>query len=81
VKAKGHRVDRKGAPGVFRRHDRGANVPRVGEERTRGVERGRGGGAEAAGGRVRTGPGSFECAAPWAYGEVVDGPAGDGGVR
>jgi hypothetical protein len=79
MEAEGHRVDREGAAGVFRRHDRGANLPRVGEERTRGVERGRGGGAEDAGRRMRTGSGTFECAAPGAYGEVVGGPPGDGG--
>ena len=81
VDAPGHNVDRVGAARVFRRHDRGANVPCVGEEGARGVERGRGGGADAAGRRMRTGSGAFECAAPGAYGEVVRGPAGDGGWR
>jgi hypothetical protein len=81
VEAQGHRVDGVGATRVFRRDDRRANVSRVGEEGARGVERGRGGGAGAAGGRIRPGSGTFECAAPRAYGEAVGGPPGDGGGR
>ena len=81
VEAQGHGVDRVGATRVFRRDDRGANIPRVGEEGARGVERGRGGGAEAAGGRMRPGSGTIECAAPGAHSFGVGGPPGDGGGR
>ena len=81
VDAQGHNVDRVGAARVFRRYDRGANVPRVGEEGARGVERGRDGGAEAAGGRMQPGSGNEECAAPGACRSLVGGPPGDGGWR
>ena len=81
VEAEGHRVDRVGASRVFRRDDRRANVPRVGEEGASEVERGRGGVAEATGGRMRPGAGTIERAAPGAHGEGVGGPPGDGGRR
>ena len=53
AEAEGNRVDRVGTAGVFRSYDRGANVSRVGEEGARGLERGRGGGAKAAGSWMR----------------------------
>lgn len=81
VEAQGHRVDGVGATRVFRPEDRRANVSRVGEEGARGVERGRGGGAEAAGGRMRTGTGTFEGAAPGARRTAMGGPPGDGRGR
>lgn len=81
MEAQGHRVDRVGAARVFRRDDRGANVSRVGEEGARGIERKRGGGAEAAGIRIRCGSGTDEGAAPGARPAGVGGPPGDGGGR
>ena len=81
AEAPGYCVDRVGEGGVFRGNDRGASVPRVGEQGARDVERWRGGGAEAAWGRARYGSGTGEGAAPGAHGSGVGGPPGDGGRR
>ena len=81
AEAAGDGVDRVGAARVLRRDDRGANVSRIGEEGARGVERGRIGGAAAAGRGMRRGAGTFEGAAPGAGSEGESGPPGDGGGR
>ena len=81
AEAKGHRVDREGTAPVFRRDDRGPDVSRVGEQGAGGVERGRGGGAGAAGGRTLRFPERLERPAAGAHGEEVRRPPGDGGGR
>jgi hypothetical protein len=81
VEAQGHGVERVGATRIFRRDDRCANISSVGEEGSRGVERGRGGGAEAAGGWMRPVSRRIECSAPGAHRFGVGGPPCDGGGR